>query len=104
MSAQRLNDRSRRRIERSTGLEIVRAWAHGGYVFNFVTPEHRHGWWDKKTGEWGWDDDPVHYSSCTELFPGYAALCKMPSMGSYRMKTATFDGMVMPGQRSAPGS
>ncbi|USH45322.1 hypothetical protein SEA_RUTHIEJR_44 [Mycobacterium phage Ruthiejr] len=69
MSAQRLSDRSRRRIERSTGLAIVRAWAHGGYVFDFVTVDHRHGSWDKRTGEWQLDDDPTHYSSCRELFP-----------------------------------
>ncbi|APD19175.1 hypothetical protein SEA_MITTI_43 [Mycobacterium phage Mitti] len=68
MSAQRLSDRSRRRIERSTGLAIVRAWAHGGYVFDFVTVDHQHGSWDKRTGEWQLDDDPTHYSSCAELF------------------------------------
>lgn len=69
MSAQRLSDRSRRRIERSTGLAIRRAWAHGGYAFAFVTNDHRHGVWDKKTGEWQWDDDPLHYTSCREMFP-----------------------------------
>lgn len=76
MSAQRLSDRSRRRIERATGLPIVRAWAHGGCVMDFVTPEaeggHRHGMWDKKTGYWRIlaDDEVTHYTTCTELFPG----------------------------------
>jgi hypothetical protein len=79
MSAQRLSDRSVRRIEAATGLMITRAWGHGGYIFDFViaanNPErHRHGWYDKKTGEWGlreWDDpDQTHYNTCfTELFP-----------------------------------
>jgi hypothetical protein len=70
VSAQRLSARSVRRIERGTGLAIRRAWAHGGYVFAFVTTDHRHGWWDKKTGEWGWDASPLaHYSSCDEMFP-----------------------------------
>lgn len=71
MSAQRLSPRSTRRIERSTGLEIVRAWGHGGNVFNFVTPDHRHGSWNKKTGEWQYTDPErvLHYTSCHELFP-----------------------------------
>lgn len=70
MSAQVLSPRSTRRIARSTGLDIVRAWSHGGYIMTFVTADHQHGMWDKKTGEWEWDDDPTfHYSSCSELFP-----------------------------------
>lgn len=72
MSAQRLSDRSVRRIERSTGLSIVRAWAHGDYTFYFVTTDHRHGSWSKKTEEWQFEvGEPRHYSSCEELFPGY---------------------------------
>lgn len=73
MGTQVLSPRSMRRIARSTGLEILRAWASGGYVFGFVTPGHRHGWWDKKTGEWGWetDDDFCHYTSCRDMFPGW---------------------------------
>lgn len=78
MSAQRLSDKSARRISRATGLDIVRAWAHGGYVFDFVIaspdhPEkHEHGWFDKKTGQWGLDNfaGHAHYDTCfTELFP-----------------------------------
>jgi hypothetical protein len=69
VSAQQLSDRSRRRIERSTGLSIRRAWAHGGYTFAFVTDDHRHGWWDKKTGEWQWEVSPFHYTSCEDMFP-----------------------------------
>lgn len=71
MSAQVLNDRSTRRIARSTGLDVVRAWAWGGYTMYFVTADHRHGWWDKKTSEWGFDEDAdvMHYASCRELFP-----------------------------------
>jgi hypothetical protein len=72
LSAQRLNARSTRRIAASTGLEIVRAWGHGGYTHAFVTVDHRHGWWDKKTGQWAYEDDPMHYTSCAELFPGFA--------------------------------
>ena len=72
MSAQTLNPRSTRRVARSTGLDVIRAWSHGGYTFSFVTADHRHGWWSKKDGVWGWDEDgglSPHYSSCHELFP-----------------------------------
>jgi hypothetical protein len=70
VSAQRLSERSIRRIERSTGLSIRRAWSHGGYTFTFVTDDHRHGWWDKKTGLLVWPPGNVaHYSSCREMFP-----------------------------------
>lgn len=70
MGSQILSPRSTRRIARSTGLDVVRAWGHGGYTFGFVTPDHRHGWWDKKTEEWGFDEGkPLHYTSCRMLFP-----------------------------------
>ncbi len=62
MSVDILSTRSTRRIANSTGLEIVRAWGHGDYQMRFVTPDHRHGWWDKKTGQWGWTEDPIHYT------------------------------------------
>lgn len=71
MSAQRLNAKSVRRIERTTGLSILRGWAHGGYVFAFVTEDHRHGFWRKKDQTWGWDAEPTHYSSCDEMFPDW---------------------------------
>lgn len=72
MSAQRLSARSIRRIERAIGEPVLRAWAHGGYTFDFVTPDHRHGWWSKKTGEFGWDwaDEFMHYTTCWETWPG----------------------------------
>lgn len=54
MSASRLSDRKCRRIQRITGLTIVRGWSWGGY------------------DSWDYDDDPLHYSSCPELF-GYPA-------------------------------
>lgn len=59
VSAQVLSPKSTRRIERSTGLEIVRAWGH------------RHGEWSKKTGEWQYTDPErvLHYTSCHDLFP-----------------------------------
>ncbi len=71
MSAQILSAKSTRRVARSTGLDIVRAWGRGGYVFGFVTADHRHGAWDKKTGEWEYTDPGrvLHYTSCAELFP-----------------------------------
>lgn len=70
MGAQRLSPKSTRRIERSIGEPVLRAWSHGGYWMAFVTPEHRHGWWHKRDGEVEWDDNPTHYSSCSEMFEG----------------------------------
>ena len=67
MSAQRLGPKAIRRIERSVGEPVLRGWSHGGYTMGFVTPDHRHGWWNKVTGEWGWEDPAFHYSSCAEL-------------------------------------
>jgi len=62
-----LGDKARRRIERAIGEPVLRAWAHGGYVMDFVTPDHRHGSWHKVTGEWEWHKDPqIHYTSCRE--------------------------------------
>lgn len=70
MSAQILSDRSVRRIARKIDQPVLRAWGHGGYIHRFVTTDHRHGWVDITTWEWGWDRrDPItHYSSCKELF------------------------------------
>jgi hypothetical protein len=77
MSAQRLSDRKTRWLSRQVGLDVVRAWAHGGYIYDFVVAadnpdRHRHGWYDKKTGEWGlheWTGLQSHYDTCfTELF------------------------------------
>lgn len=71
MSAQRLSEKSVRRIAASTGLTILRAWSHGGYTMNFVTDDHKHGTWNKPSGEWEFDKNPTHYSSCRDLFPGW---------------------------------
>ena len=69
MSAQQLSPRSIRRIERATGLKLRMAWSHGGYTMGFATEDHRHGWYDKKSGEWGFEEPTVHYSSCFRFWP-----------------------------------
>lgn len=71
MSAQILNAKSCRRIERAIGEPVKRGWGHGTYQHNFVTHDHRHGWVDIKTWEFGFTDpdDVIHYSSCREMFP-----------------------------------
>jgi hypothetical protein len=64
-----LGAKALRRIERAVGEPVLRGWSHGGYVMGFVTPDHRHGWWDKKTGKWGMipDAEVTHYTSCREF-------------------------------------
>jgi len=64
MGSQRLSPRSVRRIAKATGEEIAFAVGHGGMVHEFVTEGHRHGWFNIKSGEWGWDEDPLHFTSC----------------------------------------
>lgn len=70
MGAQRLSDRKVQRIAESTGLDVICGWTHGGYIFSFVTTDHKHGVWNSKSGEWAWEPDAAHYTSCKELFPG----------------------------------
>lgn len=71
MSAQRLSERSKRRVERATGLTIARAWAHGGYWMDFVVITengHEHGSWNKTSGELDYPiKGPVHYNTCDQL-------------------------------------
>jgi hypothetical protein len=80
MGAQRLSERKTRKVAAVTGLPVIRAWAHGGYVYDFVTAGHLHGWYDLKTGEWGIEATVrTHYNTCPPasvtagedaLFPG----------------------------------
>ena len=69
MGAQRLNDKKRRQIEASTGLSIWRAWSNHNWWRIFVTNDHRHGYWHRGTGEWEFDDNPTHFTTCAERFP-----------------------------------
>jgi hypothetical protein len=75
MGLQSLGPRKVRRLARITGLDIVHAVAGGGYTYGFVTSDHRHGWYEMKTGEWALEDpgddaDPyAHWSSCLQRWP-----------------------------------
>lgn len=81
MSAQRLGEQKLRRLRRTTGLDVVRAWAFGGYGYAWVVADpdhpdrHRHGWYDVKDDTWGFDDNQAafnyggHFDTCHELFP-----------------------------------
>jgi hypothetical protein len=64
VSAQRLNAKNTRKIAAATGLPVIRAWGHGGYTHDFVTRGHLHGWYDLKTGAWGIQLKPMHYTTC----------------------------------------
>lgn len=71
MGLQGLNGRNVRRIERVTGLRIVRGVVNNGHewrTWHFTTADHRHGWVDRTTGEWSFDEQPVHTTLCDELF------------------------------------
>lgn len=69
VGAQRLSERKTRKIASVTGLPVIRAWSHGGYVFDFVTQGHLHGWYSLKTGEWGIEAVKTHYNTCWPASP-----------------------------------
>lgn len=72
MGLRPLGEKWVRRLRRITGEDIVWAVGNGGYVFGFTTADHRHGWYDKKTDEWGWEEGRImHATSCSRLFPGW---------------------------------
>jgi hypothetical protein len=91
MSAQRLSDRKTRWLSKQIGMDVVRAWAHGGYTYDFVVADdpddnpdrHLHGWFDLKTDEWGLREpggEQTHYNTCfTELFPVTRSADESPS-------------------------
>lgn len=93
MGTQRLSAKACRRIERVIGEPVEFGTASGGYVMGFVTPDHRHGWWNKATGEWGWyDTDPGtrgmgHYANgCA---PWRGEVDTAAEEGSYRRSYVT---------------
>lgn len=57
-----------RRCERDVGAYVLRVNGWGSNVFAFVTDDHRHGRWDRRTGDVAWDSNPMHWWSCSVLF------------------------------------
>lgn len=73
MSVQRLSAKSTRRVGRQLNEPtITRAWVNNGqdhHVILFATWDHQHGWFNRKTGEVGWDipaEDADHFTSCRD--------------------------------------
>lgn len=69
MGAQRLSEKSTRRIERSTGLSIWRAFSNDNTLRVFITNDHQHGVWNRLTEEWRFIEKPLHFTTCPERFP-----------------------------------
>lgn len=69
-----LGVRATRRIGRFVGEPVLRAWG-GGHpsAFTFVTPDHRHGEVDLRSGEVEWGGRCP--SSCRTLFGGSCPRC-----------------------------
>lgn len=74
MGSAQLGPKWMRRIRRVTGLDVVHASGFGGYVFQFTTTDHVHGWFDLKAYRntedeiWGLYDTCPRYASCRRLF------------------------------------
>lgn len=82
MGAQRLGPKKLRKLELALGGPVLRAWASGGYVHSFVTPDHHHGWWDIKTDQIEWAPAhslSVHSTSCDETWPGWRDTLPAPT-------------------------
>lgn len=60
------------KIERTTGLYILRAVVNNGddwRIWWFSADGHQHGWYDRNTREWAFDDEVTHFSPmCRWLF------------------------------------
>jgi hypothetical protein len=70
MSAFMLSARSIRRVSRSVGFPVHAAWSHGDSWLAFVTPEHRHGLWHRRSGEYRWIATEIHYRDCPKSWDG----------------------------------
>ena len=70
MGLSTLGPRKLRLISRAIGQQVLRGWSNGGYDLGFVTLNHRHGWFNTTSHEWGFDDEyDWHPMSCHLLFP-----------------------------------
>lgn len=86
MSIQRLNAAKRNRISRAVGSPVIMAWTCGNdwreFIVPFRTTEHRHGLWNRRTGEVEWlaDIPAYHLSSCLDLTAEYWRRSETASM------------------------
>lgn len=74
-----------------TGQGVLRVWyARSAHQWQFVTVDDVHGWYDKKTSDWGWLADQHHYHLCGPLF--HWAIPR----GHLRLKMIVEPGLVTP--------
>lgn len=69
MGLQGCNSKMIRRAESVTGQDIVRLVVARDNFLWFITRDHRHGWWDRPSGNWCFDESQGHFSSCNIIFP-----------------------------------
>lgn len=78
MSLSRIGPKKLRRVQRAVGDDatvlraVVGSHAPEYWVWHFVTQDHRHGWYDSRSGEWEFHDAATErcVSSCDE-FPDH---------------------------------
>ena len=63
-----MSSRALRRVTEVTRLPVLKVWHSTGQRWEFVTTDDAHGWFDKKSGEWGWHEQGWHYGICSTLF------------------------------------
>jgi hypothetical protein len=74
-----LGSRKVRKLSADIGMTVLHAWVRSNYLsgrfVRFTTDDHRHGWFDRDTGEIDLDDpgEQVCASSCRTLFPNEEA-------------------------------
>lgn len=59
-------------ISKAVGFEVDKAICfshHKWWIWDFRTPDDRHGWYDSHAGVWGWypEKEVTHWTSCKKL-------------------------------------
>jgi hypothetical protein len=88
VSLSRIGPKKLRRIQRAVGdnatvlRAVVGSHAPEYWVWHFVTQDHRHGWYDSRTGEWEFHNAATEWcvSSCDE-FPDHAGRAEAQRLG-----------------------
>lgn len=89
MGLQQVGKKNLRRVAEGVGEDVVQAAiGSDGVVFVFTTAGHRHGEWNRRTGEVHWLSDDEHRASCSVHFPDEMARWEHDRMERWRARQA----------------